>query len=137
MARHKNTHPRPPIKKNTKSLVEIILNGKRLVKSTERNFSRKSTALSSVTHCEDLTKRGYRRPGVAALSEIRRFQKTTKNLISKAPFQRLIREILENYKTTTDYRFQVAALEALQVFKRRFLLCYHVLVFGSTISSIL
>lgn len=111
MARHKNSDPRP----STSTMVEIILNGKRIVKSTGNNTARKSTALSSIAHSADLTRCGKRRPGVVALSEIRRYQKTTENLIPKAPFQRLIREILEEFKTNVDYRLQVAAVEALQV----------------------
>jgi hypothetical protein len=43
------------------------------------------------------------RPGTVALREIRRFQKGTELLIRKAPFQRLVREIMQdlnqrNYK---------------------------------------
>jgi histone H3 len=36
------------------------------------------------------------RSGVIALREIRRYQKSTENLIRKAPFQRLAREIVQN-----------------------------------------
>ena len=52
------------------------------------------------------------RPGVAALKEIRHFQKDTALLIRKLPFQRLVREIAKDFKT--DLRFQQAAIEALQ-----------------------
>ncbi|KAF8898119.1 histone 3, partial [Gymnopilus junonius] len=52
------------------------------------------------------------RPGTVALREIRRFQKSTELLIRKLPFQRLVREIAQDYKT--DIRFQSAALLALQ-----------------------
>jgi len=44
------------------------------------------------------------RPGTVALREIRKFQKTTELLIRKLPFQRLIREIAQEFKT--DIRFQ-------------------------------
>lgn len=37
------------------------------------------------------------RPGTVALREIRRFQKSTELLIRRLPFQRLVREIAENY----------------------------------------
>lgn len=53
------------------------------------------------------------RPGVVALREIRRYQKTTDLLIQKLPFQRLVREIVAS-NFTPDYRFQSAALGALQ-----------------------
>jgi histone H3 len=50
--------------------------------------------------------------GTVALREIRRYQKSTDLLIRKLPFQRLIREIAQDYRT--DNRFQSTALEALQ-----------------------
>lgn len=52
------------------------------------------------------------RPGVLALKEIRRYQKTTELLIRVLPFQRLVREITQQFKR--DYRYQVGALQCLQ-----------------------
>ncbi|XP_040599774.1 histone H3-like [Mesocricetus auratus] len=52
------------------------------------------------------------RPGTVALREIRRYQKTTELLIRRAPFQHLVREIAQGFKT--DLRFQSSALMALQ-----------------------
>ena len=52
------------------------------------------------------------RAGTAALKDIRHFQKTTTLLIRKLPFQRLVREIAQDYKT--DLRFQSAAILCLQ-----------------------
>ena len=52
------------------------------------------------------------RPGTVALREIRKFQKSTDLLIRKLPFQRLVREIAQDYKT--DLRFQSQAVLALQ-----------------------
>ena len=52
------------------------------------------------------------RPGTVALREIRRFQKSTELLIRKLPFQRLVREIAQDFKT--DLRFQSSAVMALQ-----------------------
>ena len=52
------------------------------------------------------------RPGTVALREIRRYQKSTELLIRKLPFQRLVREIAQDFKT--DLRFQLAAVMALQ-----------------------
>ncbi|KAG6534403.1 hypothetical protein ZIOFF_008289 [Zingiber officinale] len=58
-------------------------------------------------------KRPHRfRPGTVALREIRKYQKNTDLLIQKLPFQRLVREIAQNYKT--DLRFQSHAVLALQ-----------------------
>ena len=52
------------------------------------------------------------RAGAAALREIRHFQKSTALLIRKLPFQRLVREIAQDFKT--DLRFQSAAILCLQ-----------------------
>lgn len=50
--------------------------------------------------------------GTVALREIRRYQKSTELLIRKLPFQRLVREISQDFKT--DLRFQSSAIGALQ-----------------------
>lgn len=52
------------------------------------------------------------RPGTVALREIRRYQKCTELLIRKGPFQKLVREIAQEFKT--DLRFQSTAILALQ-----------------------
>ena len=52
------------------------------------------------------------RPGTVALREIRRYQKSTELLIRKLAFQRLVREIAQDFKT--ELRFQTTALLALQ-----------------------
>lgn len=58
-------------------------------------------------------KKPYRyRPGTQALREIRRYQKTTCFLIRTRPFQRVVREVTQDYKDNA--RFQPAAMDALQ-----------------------
>ena len=52
------------------------------------------------------------RPGTVALREIRRYQRSTELLLRKLPFQRLVREIAQGFKT--DLRFQSSAVVALQ-----------------------
>tara|TARA_B110001452_G_scaffold190292_1_gene160500 strand:- start:301 stop:711 length:411 start_codon:yes stop_codon:yes gene_type:complete len=52
------------------------------------------------------------RPGTVALREIRKYQKSTDLLIRKLPFQRLVREIAQDYKE--ELRFQSSAILALQ-----------------------
>ncbi|EFA76639.1 hypothetical protein PPL_09944 [Heterostelium album PN500] len=52
------------------------------------------------------------KPGTVALREIRKYQKTSELLIRKLPFQRLVREIAQEFKT--DLRFQSSAIAALQ-----------------------
>jgi histone H3 len=59
------------------------------------------------------TKQPHRyRPGTVALRQIRKYQKSTELLIRKLPFQRLVREVAQDYKC--DLRFQSTALMALQ-----------------------
>ena len=53
------------------------------------------------------------RPGIVALREIRRYQKSTELLIRKMPLYRLIREITQHIFDQQSYRFQVGALEAI------------------------
>ena len=50
--------------------------------------------------------------GTAALRDIHHFQKSTALLIHKLPFQRLVREIAQDYKT--DLQFQSVAIMCLQ-----------------------
>ena len=52
------------------------------------------------------------RAGTMALKDIRHFQGSTALLIRKLPFQRLVREIAQDFKT--DLRFQSAAVLCLQ-----------------------
>lgn len=52
------------------------------------------------------------RPGELALKEIRKYQNSTELLLRSLPFQRLVREIAQDYKS--ELRFQAAALIALQ-----------------------
>ncbi|KAI5616010.1 histone [Silurus asotus] len=51
-------------------------------------------------------------PGTVALRGIRRYQKSTELLIRKLPFQLLVREIAQDFKT--DLRFQSSAVMALK-----------------------
>jgi len=51
---------------------------------------------------------------MVALREIRRYQKSTDLLIRKRPFQRLVREIVEDQRGFESYRFQSAAIGAVQ-----------------------
>lgn len=60
------------------------------------------------------------RPGVLALKDIRRYQKSTELLIRKLAFQRLVREIANSFKL--QLKFQTAALGALQEASEAFLI---------------
>lgn len=56
------------------------------------------------------------KPGTVALREIRRYQKSTQLLLRKAPFQRLVREICQDFGPNVgeQYRWQSSAVAALQ-----------------------
>lgn len=81
--------------------------GKAPRKQVAKKAARKTSAASG-----GIKKPHRFRPGVVALREIRRYQKSTEFLIRKLPFQRLVRWIAQDYKT--DLRFQSAAVMALQ-----------------------
>ena len=58
-------------------------------------------------------KRAHRyRPGTVALREIRRYQKGTELLIRQKPFQRLVREVAQEFQS--DLRFTQDALHCAQ-----------------------
>ena len=85
-------------------------------KSTGGKAPRKQLATKAARKSAPATvgvKKPHRyRPGTVALREIRRYQKSTELLIRKLPFQRLVREIAQDFKT--DLRFQSTAVMALQ-----------------------
>lgn len=62
----------------------------------------------------DKVKKPHRwRPGTVALRQIRQYQKSVDLLIPKAPFARLLREVVQNISGLQDIRFQKAAIEAM------------------------
>ncbi|KAJ1309182.1 hypothetical protein OPQ81_004851 [Rhizoctonia solani] len=69
---------------------------------------------------EDGKKKRRYRPGVVALREIRRYQKSTDLLIAKLPFSRVVREVAQDMTTQAGggypagLRWQSSALLALQ-----------------------
>ena len=86
-------------------------------KSTGAKAPRKQLATASA---EGAPKKSRRfRPGTVAVREIRRYQKSTELLLKKAPFQRLVRELAQDFKT--DLRFQSSAVMALQEASEAFL----------------
>ena len=69
-------------------------------------------------------KRRYR-PGTLALKEIRKYQTSTNLLIRKLPFQRLVREVVQdlvyNQRVSFSPKFQSTAILALQEASEDFL----------------
>ena len=92
-------------------------------KSTGGKAPRKQLASKSARKATPTTggvKKAHRyRPGTVALREVRRYQKSTDLLLRKAPFQRLVREVAQDFKT--DLRFQSSAVMALQEASEAFL----------------
>jgi len=92
-------------------------------KSTGGKAPRKQLATKAARKSAPATggvKKPHRyRPGTVALREIRRYQKSTELLIRKLPFQRLVREIAQDFKT--DLRFQSSAVMALQEASKAYL----------------
>jgi histone H3 len=87
--------------------------------STGRKAPRYQLATKAARAATGAVKTPYRyRPGTVALRKIRRYQKSTDLLIRKTPFQRLVREVLQDVKTHTFadkiQRFQAASVLALQ-----------------------
>ncbi|XP_049429065.1 uncharacterized protein LOC125886788 [Epinephelus fuscoguttatus] len=108
---------RGPSPSHSRSQKEIMARTKQTArKSTGGKAPRKQLATKAARKSAPATggvKKPHRyRPGTVALREIRRYQKSTELLIRKLPFQRLVREIAQDFKT--DLRFQSSAVMALQ-----------------------
>ena len=69
-------------------------------------------AQKPATNVGGVKKPHHYRPGTVALPKICRYQKYTELLIRKAPFQRLVREIAEDFKKKV--RFAYTSVLALQ-----------------------
>lgn len=54
------------------------------------------------------------RPGVKALMEIRKYQRSTKRLIPRAPVVRLVKEVVQDVSRRKDLRIKPEAISALQ-----------------------
>lgn len=54
------------------------------------------------------------KPGTKALAEIRKFQKSTALLIQRAPFLRVVKDLLRQVSRKDDLRIQSDAVSALQ-----------------------
>ncbi|EUC66287.1 histone H3 [Rhizoctonia solani AG-3 Rhs1AP] len=112
----------PPRKKGTttKSTARKSTGGKAPRKSTTSAAGpSKARARQQDDEEEGKKKRRYR-PGVVALREIRRYQKSTDLLIAKLPFSRVVREVAQDMTTQAGggypagLRWQSSALLALQ-----------------------
>lgn len=95
----------------TKQTARKSTGGKSGGKAPKKHLSTKAVRKS--LPAEGGLKKPHRfRPGTVALREIRRFQKSTDLLLRKLPFQRLVREITQDFRA--ELRFQSSAVMALQ-----------------------
>merc|ERR1712193_494279 len=111
MGQSKTTTPQPV------TLLSSIMGTKQTArKSTGGKAPRKQLVNKSVRKSAPSTggiKKPHRyRPGTVALREIRKYQKSSDLLIRKLPFQRLAREVAQQYKQ--DLRFESSSIMALQ-----------------------
>ena len=80
-------------------------------KAPRKQLATKAARKSAPASTSAQKPRRYR-PGTVALREIRKYQKSPELLIRKLPFQRLVREIAQNFQP--DLRFQSCTVLALQ-----------------------
>ena len=85
------------------------LGGKKVTKEASRKASRGTLAKTQ----GGIKKKHRFRPGTRALMEIRKYQRSTKLLIQRMPFRRLVAEV-SNYLAAEPKRWRETALDALQ-----------------------
>ena len=108
MARSKHTNPKhnPNVgKKCPRKLLGAI------VQHAGKTTPTKLADIAGTGFQVEIKKRRYR-PGTKALMMIRKYQKSTEPLLRKLPFQRLVREIAQDFRS--DLRFKSSAISALQ-----------------------
>merc|ERR1712146_245931 len=98
--------------KNTMSRTKQTARKHTGTKHPRKHIAHKAAARKSAPSSGGVKRPHRFRPGTVALRDIRKFQKSTELLIRKLPFQRLVREIANDFKN--DLRFQSSAVLALQ-----------------------
>ncbi|PSS22129.1 hypothetical protein M430DRAFT_99794 [Amorphotheca resinae ATCC 22711] len=102
----------PPVRAHLEPITDIFNIGKSTGGKAPRKQLASKAARKSAPSTGGVKKPHRYKPGTVALREIRRYQKSTELLIRKLPFQRLVREIAQDFKS--DLRFQSSAIGALQ-----------------------
>jgi len=112
MAR-KSQQPRPSIGGKIPRSKSISASSK---SETVKRKQRSTTASETAGATEKAARKPHRfKPGTVALREIRKYQKSTELLIRKLPFQRLVRERMQQLAhSNIDFRYQANAMAALQ-----------------------
>lgn len=93
-------------------VAQIVMDAvQQLTKRKSKPKAKKTKPLGAVGGV--IVKKPHRyRPCTVALREIRRYQKSVDLLLPKLPFQRVVREIAQQYRS--DFRLQSVAVAALQ-----------------------
>ncbi|KAH9589211.1 Histone H2A/H2B/H3 [Trypanosoma melophagium] len=108
MPTHASTDRLPKPRKNLASR-KIHTEG-RIVAKKE---SHANSSLQHNNNNNNTAKKRHRwRPGTVVLREVRRYQNSTDFLIARAPFRRLVREVVSNLKDS--FRMSSTCVEALQ-----------------------
>ena len=90
------------------------LDHRRYAKKIQNQF-RTRLAIKVTRRSSQLPKPHRRyRPGVLAMRQIKRYQKSTELLIRVAPFQRLVRQITLSVSGGKQFTYQAEAINALQ-----------------------
>ena len=101
----------PKVKAVSKEVAKQLGSKKKIA---VKKMGSKTKIAKKTAPAEGGMKRKFRvKAGTNALREIKRYQKSLDNLLPRAPFQRLVREISQNC-SGNDMRFQSQALVALQ-----------------------
>lgn len=86
---------------------------------TPRLLSKRPAAYKTNPTDSPIKKRRYR-AGTVALREIKKYQRTTENLIKRAPFKRLVQEVLRDFGD--ELRVSKEAVSCLQESAEMFLI---------------
>ena len=115
MARTKTTARKSTHNNNVgikKPRKQIPIPSKTGANQSNQILAKKTAQTPTAPHTGGVKKAHRFKPGTIALREIRKYQKSTDLLLRKLPFQRIVKEITQQYKN--DMRYRSSALEALQ-----------------------
>ncbi|OQS54891.1 Histone [Ecytonucleospora hepatopenaei] len=94
----------------TKNQNTTVFKGGKVLKENNKN----TKTLGSLKPNSQLTPQKKFQPGKLALKEIRKYQQTTDLVVRKAPFKRLVKNILQGFEKGDTFRFQQSSFTQLQ-----------------------
>lgn len=90
---------------------QAVIDAVNLITKAKGKKGRKTSPMGAIGGIKVKKPHRYR-PGTVALKEIRKYQKSCELVLPKAPFQRVVREISQTFRS--DFRWQTIAVAALQ-----------------------